>query len=171
MKYRYEKHIIDKIAGILHDDHEPRDNKEYCPVIVTGDDKCKDVMGDEKHDRRVCFIDSSIWIRYANSDEMSDIKKEFEDYHKLELYKTSRAIENREFMSRLCKNSYLKAEEGGHGGVVAPFLFHSETEMKKQADKLKERLHVIARKDSDKKIVWRMLLVDDQATEDAADEA
>jgi hypothetical protein len=142
------------------------------PFIVEGIKDFSDLTGeDEKHrnpDRRINYLDSSIWLRYSNNlSTLKAIRQEFCKYDALKLYETSRAIENREFMARLCQNSRLIVD-GGHGGQIAPFLFHSETEMKeKYIDEVK-KLKSIVMKDADRKIEWRMLIVDDQATEEKA---
>lgn len=125
---------------------------------------------ENKSDRRINYIDSSIWLRYAYNKETEDaIKAEFQTYYELGLYNTSRAKENREFNSRLLRNSYLKnIDDAGHGNDVVPFVFHSETDMK---NKYTEILNKLKEFDINNKIEWRVLIVDDHATERTARDA
>lgn len=139
------------------------------PFIIKGTKVFKDLTAENCNpDRRINFIDSSIWLRYANDDETENqVKSEYERYYNLGLYSTSRAKENREFNSRVFKNSYLKNFDGtGHGGAVAPFVFHSETEMKYKYTAVLEKLLKFGQ---NKTIEWRVLIVDDHATEKTAE--
>jgi CheY-like chemotaxis protein len=142
------------------------------PFVVEGGEKLKDLIEDKDndHDRRKNYIDSSIWLRYANDEETENaIKEEFKAYYILGLYNTSRAKENREFNSRLLRNSHLENFDGGHGNDVAPFIFHSETEMKIEYKKWRKKLRDTFKGSAKKEIKWRILLVDDHATETTAE--
>lgn len=147
------------------------------PILVKGD-KCLEVL--QKEDGRALYLDSSVWIRYAQSeDAMQNIKDLFAECHK-RIYKTANAQEMQEFRARLAKNSSLKSFVGGHYGDVIPFVFHSETEMKSliyedriNADKekigassLKAKLSRYSGKEKGAELHWRLLIVDDNAYQD-----
>lgn len=147
------------------------------PILVKGD-KCLEDL--QKEDGRALYLDSSVWIRYAQSeDAVQNIKDLFAECHK-RIYKTANAQEMQEFRARLAKNSSLKSFVGGHYGDVIPFVFHSETEMKGliyedsiNADKekigassLKAKLSRYSRKEKGAELHWRLLIVDDNAYQD-----
>lgn len=149
------------------------------PILVVGD---KSLEALQNEDGRALYLDSSIWIRYAqDEDTIETIKDFFADCHKKDdIYKTANAKEVKEFRARLAKNSFLKPFDGGHYGDVTPFVFHSETEMSEfiyenrensnkeiiENSSLKARLSEYANKTIDSKLDWRLLIVDDNAYQD-----
>ena len=146
------------IIGI--EDISPLFNDENCLEIYTQNEFTlqKEVLNALTLDKRVNFFDASIWHYYVPLDDeflrtlknvLEDINNNYENC----LYKTNVGKEYLEFQSRLMKNSYL-VDLGEHATDVTPFKFHSETELKDQANKLTKKL-------SEHK--WRLLLVDDYA--------
>jgi len=148
------------------------------PFMVEGTMNLSELTkeGGNGKERRTNYIDSSIWLRYVNTSEergengktLSErhVEKEFKTYYKLGLYKTSRAKENREFTSRLLRNSYLNnVDDKGHGNDVVPFIFHSETVMKKKYEEVRDKLNKYNKRNN---IEWRILILDDHATEKKA---
>lgn len=116
----------------------------------------------EINDKRRYYLDSSIWIRYADSRErLGEIKAELQQYAKL--YKTNNAIEIKEFKARMVLNSFL-LELGDHSQYVVPFVFHSEAEMKRITDNPQSGVkYRIWHHPNAQKLEWRMLIVDDNA--------
>lgn len=146
------------------------------PILVRGDRLLNDL---QKEDGRALYLDSSIWIRYAQTESaVQDIKDLFAACHKI--YKTANALEMREFKARLAINSFLESFDGGHYGNVTPFVSHSETEMKSliyedriNANKekiggssLKAKLSRYSGKEKGAELHWRLLIVDDNAYQD-----
>lgn len=144
------------------------------PILVKGDRCLKDLQSE---DGRALYLDSSVWIRYAPSeDAVQNIEDFFADCHQ-DIYKTANAQEMQEFRARLAKNSFLRSFVGGHYGDVIPFVFHSETEMngliysdrtnankgKIDGSSLKATLSKYSEKAKGAKLHWRLLIVDDNA--------
>lgn len=143
------------------------------PILVRGDRLLNDL---QKEDGRALYLDSSIWIRYAQTESaVQNIKDLFAACHKI--YKTTNAREMREFKARLTINSFLESLVGGHYGNVIPFVSHSETEMNRliyedriNANKekiggsgLKAKLSRYSGKEKGTNLHWRLLIVDDNA--------
>lgn len=122
--------------------------------------------------RSINFIDSSIWFRFVpfykeREEQQKENDKDcfreqlqraimdIENCWKLELYKANVAIEELLLSIRLLKNSYLEAVDS-HDKFVSPFVFHSESQMEKEAMKVYE-------KELNKELKWKVLLVDDYA--------
>lgn len=149
------------------------------PILVIGDKSLENLQSE---DGRALYLDSSIWIRYAQKEGVIEsIKAFFADCRKKDnIYKTANAKEVREFRARLAKNSFLRPFDGGHYGDVTPFVFHSETEMsefiyknRKNSNKeiidnssLKARISEYANNTVGSKLDWRILIVDDNAYQD-----
>lgn len=118
-------------------------------------------------DKRKGFLDSSIWHYYV-AIKPENFKKRLCDTvctiannKRFELYNTVVAKEYLEFQVRLMKNSYLKKIGGGHADHITPFVFHSETVIKRKADKALEALQ----EKYNYRIQWNVLIVDDFALE------
>jgi len=104
--------------------------------------------------RKASFLDCSIWNNYVHlNDSDVDKEKDFDNLHvQLEAlnseYKKyevrffcNSALENREHCYRKFSNNHLKQiGSGAHAIHVDPFLFHSETEMKKKCESLLDRI-------------------------------
>lgn len=153
------------------------------PVLAKGNRSLTNLQRED--DGRALYLDSSIWIRYAqqNGDTAQDKKIEqgivdfFAKYQDENLYNTANAKEVKEFQARLVKNSFLKSFSGGHYGEVTPFVFHSETEMNEfvYRDKTNSNKEIIdgsslitklfkySQKVKKSKLDWRLLIVDDNA--------
>jgi hypothetical protein len=174
---------------------EPNDdwNAKQFPVIIKGPKDLDKFLKEEGISRFVRYVDSSIWLRYAvnntncatfesctnydctNYDVTCNEKcslyklfREMNEFHKRKLYGTINALESQEFKARLVKNSYLKNPsnvKGGHGSDVAPFLFHSETEMRLNAGRERKKLE----EKRTKPLKWRFLLIDDHATDNSVE--
>ena len=141
--------------------------KEYKPIIIFGIKPLKNLIKTSS-DKRLNFLDSSIWIRYAdNKDDFEKLKVEILNCN--DLYNTYNAKEIKEFRFRIALNSSLSDIRGDHAKYVVPFLFHSETKMKNKAittkvknGKTKNSLLDKLKKNG--KQEWRFLIVDDHAT-------
>lgn len=141
-----------------------KDNFEYAePIIIYGNKPLEDLKNTPEIDRRISYLDSSIWIRYVYDEESfaatkQDIKRNYDQG----LYKSSNAIECLEFHARLIRNSFLRAfgNEGNHSSVLSPFLFHSESAMKKESDDLWTKYFKVKHE----RLKWRVLLIDDHST-------
>jgi hypothetical protein len=163
--------------------HNDNDKAKANPVIIKGKEDLSVLLKKGGISRLLRYVDSSIWLRYAinntscdsfdsctdsgeDCDEKCTLYKlfcEVKEFHRRKLYSTNKAIESQEFKTRLAKNSYLETPSnngGGHGSFVAPFLFHSETEMYMKAEEERIKLG----KKSTKPLKWRFLIIDDQAT-------
>ncbi|MCF8350507.1 MAG: hypothetical protein K9H15_05025 [Bacteroidales bacterium] len=118
-------------------------------------------------DKRLNFIDSSIWNRYISLHDILDEKLPalVNSYHpKLESTKpkclqTNVAKEFIEFNARLLRQSYLHAQLA-HSSDISPFYFHSETEMAKKTDKILDKFVK-----NNYQLEWRLLLIDDYCDE------
>lgn len=152
------------------------------PILVKGN---KSLGNLQREDGRALYLDSSIWIRYAQIGDMQDENtvQTIEDFF-VEcqgLYKTANAKEVKEFRARLVKNSFLESFSGGHYGDVTPFVFHSETEMNGliysgktndnkeiiDGSSLKTKLSQYSEKAKSSKLDWRLLIVDDNAYQES----
>lgn len=132
------------------------------PIIIKGDKLLNDLL---REDGRANFFDSSIWVRYAETEEScGNILKAIDNYKALKLYETDNAKEVREFKARMALNSFIKG--GSHENNVTPFVFHSESEMKVKADKTLQYLSdtVLNRVKGPK---WRFLIIDDNAFQES----
>ncbi|NQU88752.1 MAG: hypothetical protein HQ541_23665, partial [Mariniphaga sp.] len=132
-------------------------NITFKPLLIVGTKSLNhNSIGFDLPDRRKLYLDSSIWIRYIHNIEKESIKTAFKEIENhAELYKTKIAKEFIEFQSRIVKESKLKVS-GGHASDVTPFVFHSETKMRYEANKIIDQI-------SKYKLSWNCLLVDDYA--------
>jgi hypothetical protein len=122
-------------------------------------------------DHRVKFWDSSIWHRYVPLNEdfeknLRAVLRQTVQHFQNGLYLSYASLATLEFQTRAMLQSYIcEAKGGGHGEVVTPFKFHSETFMARKADALFEALKTVGY--GEKKLFhtvrWRLLLVDDYA--------
>ncbi len=167
-----------RVLGESKNKDKPLENFSPKPVIIIGTEKIiYSKSSDENEDKpwrdiylqkieidpRYKYLDSNIWYYYVNGyfedkkfitrpsieSVIDDIKSN------KELYKTNVAKEFLEFQDRLYSNSFLASVgSGAHATDVTPFKFHSETEMRQEADNLKKKL---------KNFKWRLLILDDYA--------
>ncbi len=120
-------------------------------------------------DPRYAWIDSCIWCRYIQLTDTfeADLKKllaEIKLYCQLGMYNTVVARENLDLMVRTLRQNFISelnsGRGGGHAKDITPYLYHSESRLRKQAqvkyEELKEHLD-----SSVGKPIWRCLLVDD----------
>ena len=144
-----------KIVHKVIEDIVNESRKEFAPVLIKGERTIKEMKTDKDiiSDRRLNFLDSSIWIRYATEKNLKEVKDEILNFHNNGLYNLSKAKESKELSERLVLESRLDPM-GGHGDYVIPFLFHSESEMKEAADEIISQI---------KNRKWRFLLVDDES--------
>lgn len=115
-------------------------------------------------DKRRSYLDSSIWIRYADSEEQKlQIETELANYS--DLYKTGNALEVKEFKARMALNSFLIELSGrGHAQNIVPFVFHSETQMQTNVDNLENGIKTkIFQSQNAEKLEFRILIADDNA--------
>lgn len=128
-------------------------------------------------DPRVKFLDSSIWNRFAPitspykppiqfKETFKDILEDLLFYYQKGLYYSIASNTMLEFQMRMFVNSYIaKYNERGHSSLVTPFKFHSESQMKRKAEQEIAFLRKKWNGDSlIEKLEWRMLIVDDQAS-------
>lgn len=119
-------------------------------------------------DKRRNYLDSSIWVRYADSEKsLLQLKTELENCSNL--HATNNALEIREFKIRMAENSRLIElktvdNTNTHAQNVVPFVFHSETEMQTNTDDSKNGVKTkILQSPNAEKLEWRILIVDDNA--------
>ena len=113
-------------------------------------------------DKRFRFFDSSIWFQYVGLTRnferdmqfaLQNVRLNLEN----EIYWTVEANEYLEFHLRLLANSFISnLNSSEYGPNVTPFVFHSESRMRRLAEKERATLS---------KLDWRLLLVDDYADE------
>lgn len=132
------------------------------PILFTGvEDFFKQDEGAAMHlkkyyDPRYRFFDSSIWFRYIPiinlGEEIGEylVEKEKNDRY----FMLPEAKEFREFAIRQFNESYIQKinKSGGHAGHIAPYGFHSESKIKKNAAEEWEMI---------KEFKWKILLIDD----------
>jgi len=119
-------------------------------------------------DKRKGVLDNSIWHYYVpiqNFDEnktfenrLNNAINSIKNNESNDLYKTVVAKEYLEFEMRMMKNSYLENIGGGHYEHIAPYVFHSEEEMKFRAN---QKLKKLCDDYKNAKIDWNVLIVDD----------
>lgn len=137
------------------------------PIIIHYNKSLNDLKKSPKIDRRVSYLDSSIWLRFVSDKDSCEVtKQELEKYFLLNLYKTANANECLEFYARLVKNSFLRPlnKHSSHDSHLSPFLFHSESTMKEESVKLCKNFF----KEKHEGLRWRVLLVDDHSTKEQA---
>lgn len=172
----------DAIQNKIKTDIQDENSYQPTPVIFLG---LLDIMGVEKKspitsinlDKRYRFLDSSIWYQYEFFEDFQEnsfeerLKKRLDlvaKNYKNRLYESNVAREHCEYHTRLLKEAYLK-DVGGHASDITPYVFHSESWMKKEADNLHERIKnrkVIHKKNATNSInyiKWNFLLIDDYA--------
>lgn len=126
--------------------------------------------------RYVAIMDSSIWNYYAPikracykskifdftqlDDVIFQIISNYNFKREFNLYNLRNTNEYADFNARLLNESYL--EDGAHGNQISPFLFHSEWKMRKNNEAISDKFRDIVQK---KHLKWRILLVDDYATQ------
>lgn len=159
--------------------------ERMCPILTIGVEDFSDLYSEEteeepskRHylykigfDHRVKFWDSSIWHRYVPLNEdfeknLCAVLSQTVQHFQNGLYLSYASLATLEFQTRAMLQSYIcEAKGGGHGEVVTPFKFHSETFMERKADALFKTLEKVGY--GDKKLFntvrWRLLLVDDYA--------
>jgi hypothetical protein len=180
-----EKSIFFKIDNLF----ETEKDMEYLPLPVIHT-SLFDFFDDEDMGKIIPnlpryknIIDSDIWnyyVPYYRKEEdfgirLNNVITEITNNKKIGLYKCRNAKEIIEFKSRILQQSYI-ASLGGHGDLVAPFLFHSEAKMKKKAvvykkeneDKDAEKCE-LEKLEENGSLQWRFLIVDDHATKQSAE--
>ena len=147
-------------------------NYHVCPIVFI---TLLNLFNDENRkyfnlDKRIKYLDNSIWQYYVPVENLDDLLKEtISTIHKnyeMHLYDMVVAQEFVEFQSRLMKNSYIENLGAGHEKHIAPFVFHSETEMKKKAnEKMKEIYEKIGNNIKEFTFMFNVLLIDDFANQ------
>jgi hypothetical protein len=155
-----------------------KEGMEYKPIIIFGKDTLEDMNNSQsaEYDRKINYLDSSIWLQYVTTEEEYAAAKNNIKKNK-DLYKTTNAKEICDFRARLLKTSFLEGfdENFSHANHIAPFIFHSETDMQKKAVVYKKEnegtedceLEKLNKKEN---LEWRFLIVDDHATEQSVRE-
>ena len=135
------------------------------PILVAGARPLNEFGRDEQ---RTNYLDSSIWCRYAsNEQEAEEIRKQFVRNHELGLYDCNNGLEYLEFWARMLINArHGELESSGHS-KISPIEFHSESEManKTAAEIKKLKDSMVKHPSSNHPLIWKILLVDDHATE------
>ncbi len=122
----------------------------YVPLEVM----VKDANGKVKKDQD----DKPLWQYDNNYDLFIKVLEDISRNKKNHLYDLAITHEHADLNARLLEQSHL---EGSHN-ILSPFLFHSETEMRKKIDDFKnENEHNI----SINNYRWRFLLLDDKSVE------
>jgi CheY-like chemotaxis protein len=115
--------------------------------------------------RYIKYLDSSIWNQYVpveGKDFDHRLKGAIQNivrFDSQKFYDDDKIRVIADFNARLLFNAHLQSEEDKHGSYVAPFIFHSETEMKTRAS---EHINDIKTKYKNG-LKWRILLIDDKA--------
>lgn len=105
------------------------------------------------------------WNKDTFIDKLKEVLKKIENNYRKGLYKLSVAYEYANLNARLTTQAFLTG--GGHSAGVSPFIFHSEKEIEKlilSEFVQKSRLKTKSTIDQIKDHKWRILLVDDKAT-------
>lgn len=112
------------------------------------------------------IVDSSIWNHLVFISKESDVFriglfraiKSILKHYELGYYSLEIACEYADLNSRMLKESFLT---GAHAKGVSPFIFHSETRLKKETQKLINTINEYG-----KNLKWRFLLLDDKVLSD-----
>jgi CheY-like chemotaxis protein len=121
--------------------------------------------------RYIKYLDSSIWNQYVPFNKIDEDNYEFQkslnqaikkimDCSDKGFYNDDKIKAIADFNARLLFNSHLESSLDKHGAYVAPFIFHSEKEMKQ---KYKKKYEKIKNVNTNKELEWRILLIDDNA--------
>ncbi|MDD2600502.1 MAG: hypothetical protein PHO37_14970 [Kiritimatiellae bacterium] len=122
-------------------------------------------------DPRYAWIDSSIWLRYIQLTnifevDLKNLLSEIALYYQLGMYNTLVARENLDLMLRKLEQNYIndfkRGKTGSHAKDITPYIYHSETKLRKQAQKTCEKVLKYLNNSQDRQ-VWRCLLVDDHS--------
>ena len=159
-----------------HDDDSgfwsPEFSPEHCdkrlkhpkPLLIIGTEPLEKFGAEE---RRANYLDSSIWCRYASSEQEAEkIRAQFARNRELGLYDCNNGKEHLEFWARMLVNSRFGEFEGSGHGKIVPTVFPSEGEMARQTEDLVRQLtaEFAARQGDGHPLVWKILLVDDHAS-------
>jgi len=127
-------------------------------------------------DRRVKFLDSSIWHRYVAYEGAFDgnfkkVLHQVIEYYDLRLYQSLAGLATLEFECRMLQNAFI-AQYGtrGHHEVITPFEFHSETAMERKAEKFMAFFEEERNGTRLADLYWNVLLVDDHADQNISTE-
>lgn len=159
---------------------------DYQPMIAIGledlmslyseDEKPSDFHRELNLDHRIKYLDSSIWNRYVPvssdqessksfSDRFMEIAEQMVQWHHDGIYDTVAAVTTLEFQTRMLHNSFIaRVSEKGHNELVRPFKYHSETQMRRNANRIMDFFDEDRNGITLKAVLkWNFLLVDDQA--------
>lgn len=115
------------------------------------------------NERNKNFFDSSIWFyAYHNDEELQWIKEQI--HTNRERYKLKKALEYKEFYSRMWEEDYFHTDYSSHAKYVIPYLFHSERKLFEDLKK-EEHISILSKI---KQYKWRFLLVDDHCKDKMA---
>ncbi len=154
----------DGMMVALNDDEHPdavQDNGDDIgmkrkPLLFVGE---KPLDAYDNSQRRINYLDSSIWCRYADGPNRDKVAKKIEMYSALGLYDNMQAQELLDFNARLVQQSHIKSFPDGRADHIVPFVFHSESRVAESVETLTARMATIS---GQKKLRWRMMLVDDE---------
>jgi len=146
------------------------------PIIIYGTEPLS-ILQEEECDQRINYLDSSIWLQYVHDQNTFEIAEANIKEWKA-LYETNNALEIVEFRARQSENSFLMKfeEKASHANYIAPFIFHSEAEMEKNAVVNKKGENEAQEDNELEKLnkkgdfQWRFLIVDDHATKQSIKE-
>lgn len=167
---------IDSIAGswLLNQDRLFTLSKGEIPhpIIHIPPRECSDKELQKYFPRYAYIMDDSIWnylliqkgSRVQVKEQFLNIIKQIrENAFTNKYYYLNIAYEYAHLKARLVRESYIfnRGEKGNHGAHVSPFLFHSESKMRKniEDEDIKDKQSAI------QKHKWRFLLLDDKHEE------
>lgn len=184
--------FAEDVASFAQDDFFPtpkktteenEDNEKYLPIVhITLDDSYVDNLYSNENlpshiSRSYQVLDNSIWnkiIPYERIEKYSvggtlglyEAITEIDMNYQRNLYQLEIAHEYANLNARLTKEAFLS---GSHASGVSPFIFHSESAIKKLIKKEfeeKDKTNHNSILDYIKKYDWRILLVDDKANKE-----
>lgn len=102
------------------------------PILFAGMEELEDLIQNATQiDKRISFIDSSIWHQYVSiKNDYSNLKRFLERIeHSKYKYDLSSCKEYLEFQLRLLLNDFIIKDYNNHFEIIQPFSFHSESQL------------------------------------------
>lgn len=135
------------------------------PLLVLGSKPLAEFGATE---RRAAYLDGGIWCRYADTEDVAvKIREQFAHDQEMGLYGCNNSKEYLEFWARMLINSRLGTFESSTHGKIIPIAFHSEGEMAKETNSMIKQMReeFTARGAARQPLIWKLLLIDDHATQ------
>ena len=128
------------------------------PFLIFGPCSLAELIKKYPNEKRLNYLDSSIWIRYVSTNaEKDSLSIKFEEYSKAGLYDRANPKNSLILNARMALNTYLGLNpEKLVGSYIIPVAFHSESTIKSEHKKKINALNVF-------KFNRRVLIIDDRA--------